>query len=69
MKADKKSVTVTLTVKEAEALLLAAGQTLGHSDACDATFSDGRERNAAFRGHDKIQAAIHEDDTVWVEKI
>jgi hypothetical protein len=54
-----RTITVTLTVKQAECLLLAASQTLGHQDAGDATFPNRRDWNAAAIAHDKIQAALH----------
>lgn len=63
-----KRITVTLTRAEAENLLSAAGQILGHDDASKAAFPNRREWNAAARAHDKIQLALHPAPT-YVSKI
>ncbi len=62
-----KKITVTLTRSEAENLLAAAGQILGHADALKATFQNRLDSNAAMRGHDKIQTALH-PQAIWTDK-
>jgi hypothetical protein len=58
-----KKITVTLTRLEAENLLFAASNVFDHEDALEASFPNKRERNAAFRAHDKIQLALHTEPT------
>ena len=52
-----KRVTVEMTLAEAKALWHAAGNTIDHPDAMEATFPNGSQRNAAYRGHDKLASA------------
>lgn len=50
-----KTITVTLTLKQAECLLSVASQALERSEG----FADRRDWNAAAQAHDKIQSALH----------
>lgn len=58
-KINARRITVTLTVKQAECLLHAASNVLGHEDASKAAFPKRADWNAAAIAHDKIQAALH----------
>jgi hypothetical protein len=56
---EAERITVTLTRKQAENLLSAASNVLGHEDASRAAFPNRRDWIAAATAHDKIQAALY----------
>lgn len=53
-----RKVVVELTVAEARALSHAAGNSTDSPDAMEALFQAHVERNAAYRGHLKLDQAI-----------
>lgn len=55
----RSAVVVILTMKEAEAMLYALGNTTAHWDILENVMnSDGRKIQAALRGHAKLSTAI-----------
>lgn len=53
---------VRLTEKELAAVLAALSNSTGHSDVMEALFPDGRERQACWRGEQKLQAALSSEE-------
>jgi hypothetical protein len=53
-----RTVTLTLTRAQAQALEYAAGNIMEHEDAVEAVFSSGSKRKCAKRAYEKLNAAI-----------
>lgn len=53
-----RHVVVVLSIAEADALSHAAGNTTEYPDAMEAIFQHPPQRKAAYRAHEKLDAAI-----------